>query len=615
MKTVLELRKKGLHAEALEMLWKLADKSDNIVMQARYAKILSSIDQSVLNSLTHIKIAVLASSTDKFLCDTLRFWLSTVGYQATLFDSTYSTIVQTILDPDSELYKFDPKIIWIFTTYRDIHISDSTQNSRKQINTQVDEAVQQYISLWSVLKQRSSAYIIQNNADLPPYRVLGNLDGSIYWGASSVLRQFNAKLADSAVDGVTIFDLDYISSSIGKEQWFESTHWYNSKIAFNMDALGQVAYQSSMLIASIMGKAKKCLVLDLDNTLWGGVVGDDGLNGIILGEGAIGEAFVDFQKYILALKKRGVILAVCSKNDEENAKEPFLKHPDMQLTLEDISVFVANWHNKADNIKEIAALLNIGLDAMVFVDDNPVERDLVKNFIPQVSVPNLPDDPSLYRQTLDSCQYFETINISSEDCKRTDYYRGNIERNSIKNDFYDLSEYLASLDMVATVGSANSFHLPRMVQLINKSNQFHLTTTRYSETDIIAFENDANVICRYFSLKDRFGDNGLISVVLLKKGQENTLIIDTWCMSCRVLSKGMEEFICEQIVQIGLENGIQKIIGIYIPSAKNNMVSDLYKRLGFSFISTKQDKTTKWELCLTNTLPNKTTHITLSHDN
>jgi len=610
---VISLRKEGRHEEALKALLKAAERADNFVLQARYAKILSTLDSSVLKNRPSIKVAVLSSFTDKFLCDILKFWLFVAGFNAEFFESEYGTMTQTILDSESKLYQFDPDIIWIFTTFMDIKIRSDFERPQEQVLHDIDEVIEGYSSLWGVLQNRCRAYIIQNNADLPPYRTFGNFDGILPNGYLNILRRYNSSLLESLREGVMVFDLEYISSLWGKERWFELTQWYNSKIPFNLDAVGEVAYQVAWLIAAIKGKARKCLVLDLDNTLWGGVIGDDGLHGIVLGDGPVGEAFVDFQQYILELKKRGIILAVCSKNDEANAKEPFLKHPDMRLKLEDISVFKANWANKADNIKEIASILNIGLDSIVFVDDNPAEREIVESFLPQIVVPAMPEDPSCFRQTLDSGRYFETLAISAEDSKRTEYYRINAVRDNAKKDFCDLISYLKGLEMVAIIGSFDEFHLPRVVQLINKSNQFHLTTTRYSENEVKAMACDPYTICQHFSLKDKFGDNGLIAVVILKKVNDDEYVIDTWCMSCRVLSRGMEEFICQNLIEICTKRGLKRMLGVYIPSAKNGLVADLYSRLGFLPTTVEENGNTHWQLDLLKASDKLVTHIRSSN--
>ncbi|MBF0595419.1 MAG: HAD family hydrolase [Candidatus Omnitrophica bacterium] len=602
------LRKAGQPAEAFKALAAIADKADDAVLQARYARVLASLDEAALAGLAPLRVAILSSTTESFIRDILKFWLAMAGFRAVFFDAAYDSIAPTVLDPGSTLYAFDPDIIWIFTTFRDIRIPSGLERPRDLTARAIDDAVGGFSALWEVIRQRSRAYIIQNNADLPAYRSLGNYAGVAPWSSHQVLRQYNLRLAEAVTEGVTIFDLDFISSVVGKDRWLELAHWYNSKIPFNLDAAGEVAYQASRLIAAVKGRARKCLVLDLDNTLWGGVIGDDGIEGIALGDGSVGEAFVDFQKYILELKNRGVILAVCSKNDEAKAREPFLKHPDMVLKIDDISVFVANWQNKADNIKEIARRLNIGLEALVFVDDNPAERALVGSFLPEVAIPALPEDSSFYRQVLDQGRYFETIGVSAEDVKRTAFYRDNAARDGFRSKCLDLEGFLKGLEMEAVVGVFDDFHVPRVMQLVNKSNQFHLTTTRYTDKELKDFAADPTMLCRHFSLKDRFGDNGLIGVVILQKQGED-LVIDTWCMSCRVLSRGMEEFICQSLVDAGREMGAKRLVGVYIPTAKNKMVADLYPRLGFKPVPASREGATQWALCLDNSLQPFKTYI------
>jgi FkbH-like protein len=326
--------------------------------------------------------------------------------------------------------------------------------------------------------------------------------------------------------------------------------------------------------------AKKCLVLDLDNTLWGGVIGDDGLAGIKLGSDADGEAFVAFQLFIKALQQRGIILAVCSKNDPETAAGVFRDHPDSVLRLEDFSVFVANWDNKADNIRDIAARLNIGLDALVFVDDNAQERDIVRRHLPEVAVVDLPDDPSGYIAALAEGRWFEAASFCLEDLERSRYYAENAQRAVVRSDYVDMDAYLDSLRMTAIIGAADSFHLPRMAQLIGKSNQFHLTGTRYGAAELAAIAARPDWFVRHIRLADRFGDNGLIACLALRR-DHRTLHIDTWVMSCRVLGRTVEAFIAHQILALALANGCDRIVGCYVRSAKNNLVAGLYQRLGF----------------------------------
>ncbi|MBN8902128.1 MAG: HAD-IIIC family phosphatase, partial [Rhodospirillales bacterium] len=340
----------------------------------------------------------------------------------------------------------------------------------------------------------------------------------------------------------------------GRRRWDDARWWFHSRHPFAIAASGLVAHAASRLLAGARGLAKKCLVLDLDNTLWGGVIGDDGLAGIRLGAGADGEAFVAFQLYVRALKERGVILAACSKNDAETAASVFRDHPDSVLRFEDFAVFVANWDNKADNLRDIARRLNLGLDALVFVDDNPMERDIVRRQLPEVAVVDLPEDPSGYVTALAAPGWFEAAAFSAEDAERSRYYADNAAREAVRSRFVDMGAYLHSLEMVATVGGADPFHLPRMAQLIGKSNQFHLTGTRYGEAELAALAARPDVTVRHIRLADRFGDNGLIACLLLRH-DGGDLVVDTWVMSCRVLGRSVEAFTVGLIRDIARAEG------------------------------------------------------------
>lgn len=591
----------GQCQEAFDSLALLSSPDDDFILQTKYASIFKDIADH-LPALKKIRVAVLASSTATHFNDVLKFWLAKEGFTTQIFEAEYSTIHQSILDPQSQLYEFNPDIVCLFINYRDIKCDLPPGSSPAVVEETISAAVNECVSLWRALRQKSNCHIIQNNADLPYHRIFGNYETTPVWGHIHILRQLNLNLAKALEPGVSILDLDFLASVYGRRKWHDSRFWYHSKHSFALDATGLVAHELAKTIGAIKGTAKKCLVLDLDNTLWGGIIADDGLEGIVLGNGPDGEAYVDFQRYLLKLKERGIILAVCSKNEEEIAKEPFLKHPDMVLKLEDMVIFKANWKDKVGNIKEIAESLNIGLDSIVFVDDNPVEREYVKINLPMVSVPRMPSDPSDYIDAVSSGSYFETVLFSDEDSIRSTYYRSNIERAGFQSQFSDLSDYLRSLNMEMVVDYFDEFHLPRIAQLINKSNQFHLTTTRYTESEISSIQHDTTKKGLYFKLKDRFGDNGLISAVILQKQPDSSIYIDTWVMSCRVLSRGVEEFICSEIISFAKKQKCRKVIGKYIPTAKNKLVADLYGRLLFNMIKESQG-ITFWELTLSDDKP------------
>lgn len=542
-----------------------------------------------------IRIALLASSTVDHFIGVLNAYLMRDGFKAEFYVAEFNTMYQAALDPNSELYAFKPDIIWIFTNHRDLNFSLDTVTNPEQEIAECEEAISRFGTLWEGLREYSSARVILNNADRPEERILGNYDLRHSGSYTRRIARFNDKLVSAAPQEITIFDLSYLCANVGLARWHDRQYWYHSKHAFSPDSTGQVAHAAARLIRGLMGQAHKCLVLDLDNTIWGGVIGDDGVGGIILGQGdADGEAFLDFQRYAKALKARGVILAVCSKNEEENAKEAFERHPEMVLSLEDIAVFVCNWTNKAENISSIANTLDIGLDSIVFVDDNPAERSLVRELLPMVAVPEMPEDPALYCAALDRENYFELASFSTEDQNRGKMYRDNAHRKALQVKITDVETYLANLEMRCVTGKVGELTLPRATQLINKSNQFHLTTTRYSEKYLYDLLERPEYDCLYFQLEDRFGDNGLISVVILEE-QDNAILVDTWVMSCRVLSRGVEDFIHNEIMAVARRRGVATAKGTYLRTQKNNLVADLFDRLGWTQIHEDDDRK-NWEI-------------------
>jgi FkbH-like protein len=583
----------GRHIEALAILARLARFDDEFVNQRKHARLFRVMEKAGLG-LRPLKLALLASSTTDHLVEVLTLWLALEGFVAEIYTSPFDTVPQTVVDPSSGLYAFNPDIVWFFSGWRDLRISAPPGADRAQVEEAVSAAVDATAELWMKLRDYSPAVIVQNNADIPAIDVFGNHEANVHWSARSLMRRYNLALADRVESGICIFDLDHLSGVYGKDRWSEQRHWHHSKHAITFDALGLTCFSFARIAGALKGQSKKCLVLDLDNTLWGGVIGDDGIEGIKLGSGADGEAFVHFQKYVLALKNRGVILAVCSKNEAAIASEAFANHPDMQLRLEDIAVFRVNWDNKADNIRAIADSLNIGLDSIVFVDDNPAERALVRKFLPMVAVPELPEDPAGYVEALHRNRYFETVSFSREDGQRADYYRANARRDEMRRQFTDQTAFQQSLLMEAEIGGVEGFYLSRSSQLINKSNQFHLTGVRYSDAEVSAILKRVDWVGRHFILRDRFGDNGLISVVLLRRDGRR-LHIDTWVMSCRVLGRCMEEFIANEIIKVARETGCSSIIGRYVPSKKNKLVENLYQRLGFALVSA-DNGITEWEM-------------------
>nr|MEA2799736.1 hypothetical protein [Phenylobacterium sp.] len=415
---------------------------------------------------------------------------------------------------------------------------------------------------------------------------------------------FNRRLADWAATGaIVLVDIARLAGSVGLETWDEPRHWHASKLSFSPDLIPVYADVVARTIAAVLGRTRKCLVLDLDNTLWGGIIGDDGLAGIQLGQGsASGEAFIAVQRMALELRARGIVLAVCSKNEDDAARLPFREHPDMLIKEADIAVFQANWTDKAANLRAIAAALNIGVDALVFLDDNPAERAQVRRELPVVAVPELPEDPALYPRMLAAAGYFEAVSFSQEDRDRAAYYQDNAQRAASLEASGDMDSYLASLDMVCTIGTVDPVSRPRVAQLINKSNQFNLTTRRYSESEVAALEADPSRHAVQVRLVDTFGDNGIISVIIADRSGD-VWEIDTWLMSCRVLGRRVEEAILAHLAAAARAQGAEALVGRYIPSAKNKMVAQHYEKLGFEIIERRPGGTTVYRLALADYAP------------
>lgn len=542
-----------------------------------------------------IRLAVAGSFTTTQLSSLIELFLFAGGVEVDLYEAGYGVFRQEILDPSSGLYAFEPEYLFIASSRRDLGNIPSISETPDALEALVESECAEWFQLWLSAYERSGCQIIQNNFDPPPWRVLSNYEMCHFASPAAYVERINRELQSRAPAYVTIHDVSELAAGAGRRVWGDERFFHHAKLPCAPEFLVDYAHNVASILLAQLGMSKKCVVLDLDNTLWGGVIGDDGLGGIRLGQGnAEGEAYLGFQHYLKALQNRGVILAVCSKNDEANAREVFEKHPEMVLRLEDISCFTANWTDKATNLRSIAETLNIGLNSLVFVDDNPAERDLVRRFLPEVAVPELPEDPSGYAITLDRYRYFQVVTLSGEDFNRTGYYRGNAGRKQAEASSGDLDEFLQSLHMVATVRPIDLTSLERSVQLIQRSNQFNLTTRRHSISDVTQMITDERWLTLTISLSDRFGDNGLISVLLARE-QEGRLVIDTWLMSCRVLKRGVEVFLMNQVVERARQRGLDIVVGEYIPSAKNGMVSQLYADLGFTLKQTGADGTTWWE--------------------
>lgn len=544
---------------------------------------LKKLSKTDASALPQYSLAVLGDCATQHLATALRGYGVSVGIRLNVFDADYDQIDAQVMAPDSELYRFAPQgvLLQMCTEKLQEAFYDCPPEARASFAEDTYARIRQ---IWSRIGSRIPATVLQCNFPLIDDGVFGQFGNKTEQSFLFQQRKLNYLLMQGCQEAKNTFliDLDALQTALGRSTFADPKLYYVAKMPISLAALPAAAKLVVDVVRSLQGAVKKCLVLDLDNTLWGGVIGDDGLSGIQIGELGTGHAFSDFQKWLKELKNRGILLTVCSKNNEDTAKEPFEKHPEMVLRLEDFSMFVANWEDKARNIRTIQQALNIGMDSMVFLDDNPFERELVRTMIPEITVPELPEDPALYLQYLRGLDLFETASYSREDAGRTEQYREKAQRAAFEAAFQSYDDYLEALQMRASAAAFDPFHYPRIAQLTQRSNQFNLRTVRYTEAEIETLAQDDSRIGLYFTLKDKFGDHGLISVVVLEKQPEDTLFISEWLMSCRVLKRGMEEFIVDKILSVAAQQGFRRVVGEYIPTPKNAMVKDLYEQLGFA---------------------------------
>ena len=544
---------------------------------------LKKLSKTDASALPQYSLAVLGDCATQHLATALRGYGVSVGMRLNVFDADYDQIDAQVMAPDSELYRFAPQgvLLQMCTEKLQEAFYDRPPEARASFAEDTYARIRQ---IWSRIGSRIPATVLQCNFPLIDDGVFGQFGNKTEQSFLFQQRKLNYLLMQGCQEAKNTFliDLDALQTALGRSTFADPKLYYVAKMPISLAALPAAAKLVVDVVRSLQGAVKKCLVLDLDNTLWGGVIGDDGLSGIQIGELGTGHAFSDFQKWLKELKNRGILLTVCSKNNEDTAKEPFEKHPEMVLRLEDFSMFVANWEDKARNIRTIQQSLNIGMDSMVFLDDNPFERELVRTMIPEITVPGLPEDPALYLQYLRGLDLFETASYSREDAGRTEQYREKAQRAAFEAAFQSYDDYLEALQMRASAAAFDPFHYPRIAQLTQRSNQFNLRTVRYTEAEIEALAQDDSRIGLYFTLKDKFGDHGLISVVVLEKQPEDTLFISEWLMSCRVLKRGMEEFIVDKVLSVAAQQGFRRVVGEYIPTPKNAMVKDLYEQLGFA---------------------------------
>ena len=533
-----------------------------------------------------LRVAILGGSTTAEIKNILEIFLLDSDIKPMFYESEYNKWYEDCVFENKELDKFNPQIVIFHTTFVNIMDLPDISDSRSTVMEKVDALYEKFKSCWDKLREKYSCVIIQNNFELPNNRICGNMDFVNEYGYVNFVNLINNKFVEYARECRSFYinDINYLSAYLGLKNWYDKNLYHMFKFAFSYEVIPHYCYNLATVIKASLGKSKKCIVLDLDNTLWGGVIGDDGINNISLGhETALGESYLDFQKYLLNLKNRGIILAVCSKNEVDIAKTGFA-HPDSILQLDDFTAFYANWEPKHINIINIAKDINIGLDSLVFIDDNPVERQIVREHIPEVVVPEVIDgDPMSYINAIENGKYFEQLVISNDDLKRNQTYAENIRRNDLEKTFSSYEDFLKSLEMKAEIKSFESIYLDRITQLTNKTNQFNLTTRRYTRSEIDEIADSEMYLKIYGRLSDKFGDNGLVSVII-GRIEDETLHIDLWLMSCRVLKRDFEFAMFYELERLAKQRGLKYIRGYYFKTKKNSMVNNLFETLGFKLL-------------------------------
>ena len=541
-----------------------------------------------------VRLALLGTSTTEHLQPGIRLGCLRRNLWVEIYSCAYGQYLQELLDPSSALHAFKPDVVLLALDASHLFGSGLTADSESSLQNATDKIR----STWKTAAESLGCRIIQQTPLATVPALLGQNEQRLPVSVRRLTFRLNEMLRPMADEaGVDLLALDDRVASDGLAEWHDVALWHKAKQEVRPSAAPLYGDLVARLLAARQGLSAKCLVLDLDNTIWGGVIGDDGLEGITLGQGsALGEAFLSVQRYALALTRRGIILAVCSKNDEANALLPFDKHPDMILKRDNIACFVANWSDKATNLREISRRLNIGLDALVFLDDNPFERNLVRQELPMVSVPELPEDPALYAQRVADAGYFEAVALTEDDLQRTQQYQANLARDALRAEATDLDGYLRGLAMEMQWAPFDRVNLARIVQLINKTNQFNLTTRRYTEAEVLAVMENPRALTLQLRLLDRFGDNGIIGIIIGRPESNGQLLLDTWLMSCRVLGRGVEQATLALIGDEARRLGFSALIGEYLPTAKNSMVKEHYGKLGFTADGELRGGGTRWTL-------------------
>ena len=525
-----------------------------------------------------VRIAVLGSATLSLLTPVLKTLCFRDGIAADCYEGLFGAYRQEILDPGSGLYTFTPDITFIVPTWRDLALPSLGNDS----NDIVERVVDEHVNLWQTLTARCRSHVVQHTFDLPAAESAGLLASREGAGRRHLIRRINLRLFDHARPGVSVLDTESVMAVVGQASWNDPPLWHRARQHPSAKALPALVEEQMAHVRAVAGLTRKVVVCDLDNTLWGGVIGEDGLAGIKIGASSPeGEAHLELQRYLKELRARGVLLAVSSKNNPDEARLPFLEHPDMLLRLDDFAAFEANWDDKVTNLRRVAETLSLGTDSLVFLDDNPLERGWVRSQMPEVAVVELSASAAHYVRDLDAGRYFDVLAISDDDRQRAEMYRTEQQREVLRAQAGSLEEFLGGLEMRAITSPVDEHNLQRVTQLVNKTNQFNLTTRRYTEAQVSAIAATPNAWTGVFELSDRFGQHGIVGVMFCVPEGSGAWQIDSWLMSCRVLGRTLERFMLDQAIEAARAAGVSRLVGIYRPTPKNALVADLFERCGF----------------------------------
>ena len=558
------------------------------------------LEEIAVDTCVYTKVAILGGSTTSEVKDCLELFLLNEGISPSFYESLYNNYFEDAVFENENLKMFSPDIVYIHTSNRNICKWPELKDSNDTVDKMLEEEYQRFELIWESLREKYNCIIIQNNMELPFYRQMGNKEACDYRGRINYINRLNERFYEYARthENFYISDINYLSANYGLEKWSNPYFWYMFKYALNIEAIPYLAKNISHIIKAIYGKNKKAMALDLDNTLWGGVIGEDGLENLAIGqESAQGQAYLEFQRFLKFYRDMGILLNVCSKNDEALAIDG-LQNTSGILRPDDFMVIKANWEAKSQNIVEIAKELNVMRDSIVFIDDNPAEREIVRQQLPEVSVPEISNVEN-YIKEIEGNGYFELIKLSEDDLNRNQMYKANVERMQQSVKFTDYKEYLRSLEMVATVKPFSVDDLSRIVQLVNKTNQFNLTTKRYTQTEIEQFMASENYITLSARLTDKFGDNGMVGL-FVGRIEEDVLHVDLCLMSCRVLKRDLEKAMLDVVIKACQSKDIKEIRGYYYPTAKNGLVKDFYSECGFEKCFEDSAGNTQWKKIVDN---------------